>query len=94
MSKYAIAGYCQITERGTRVYPPSDRPTPAERIAALIAALKELGVACGWVPDDDCVWHTDCGEAFVFDTGGPTDNKMKFCPYCGKPMKENKQEAK
>lgn len=46
---------------------------------------------CVWTvePDPDCeFWETDCGETFVFETGGPTENKMKFCCYCGANLKE------
>ena len=28
-------------------------------------------------------WETACGEAFCFTDGGPSDNRMRFCPYCG-----------
>ena len=33
-------------------------------------------------------YETSCGEAFQFTDGSPTENKMKFCPYCGKPLEE------
>ena len=45
--------------------------------------------------DGDCIWTFDdidgkrdtaCGEAFCFIDGNPSDNGMKFCPYCGKPL--------
>ena len=32
------------------------------------------------------VWETSCGEAFYFVDGGPEDNGMKYCPYCGHPL--------
>jgi hypothetical protein len=45
---------------------------------------------CEWKEDDlDCgCWNTACGEAFVLNGDLPSDNKMKFCCYCGKPLKE------
>jgi hypothetical protein len=45
---------------------------------------------CGWSQDDsgsDC-WHTGCGHAFVLNDGGPSENGMKFCCYCGRPLHE------
>lgn len=39
--------------------------------------------ACEWKPDDDGTFWTGCDQAFVFNEGGPKDNDMKFCPYCG-----------
>jgi hypothetical protein len=38
---------------------------------------------CQWEEDDDGFWMTSCGNTFVFEAGTPSDNKMKFCPYCG-----------
>ena len=41
---------------------------------------------CAWTDDADPdfnVWQTDCGEAFTFLEAGPTENKMRFCCYCG-----------
>lgn len=40
--------------------------------------------------DVDCsIWHPDCGDRlFCFNDGGPVDNEMKFCCYCGKPLIE------
>ena len=41
---------------------------------------------CHWTQDADpdfAVWQTDCGEAFTLMEGGPTENTMRFCCYCG-----------
>lgn len=38
---------------------------------------------CFWKPDEDGVFHTDCGKSFFFDTAGPRENGFQFCPYCG-----------
>ena len=43
---------------------------------------------CVWALDDDTdSWDTTCGEKFVFIEGGPNDNKVKFCCYCGRTVK-------
>ena len=48
-------------------------------------------MTCTWTLDD-CgdgeVWETACGQAFQFFDGSASDNKMKFCCYCGKPLEE------
>ena len=45
---------------------------------------------CNWhQDDDDGTWATDCGGVFVIIEGAPSDNEMKFCAYCGKPIKEH-----
>ena len=42
---------------------------------------------CMWREDEDGTWDTNCGEVFVFITdGGPSENKMRFCCYCGGPV--------
>lgn len=38
--------------------------------------------ACG--DDDRTLYDTDCGNIFEFMNDGPIENRMKFCPYCGK----------
>lgn len=42
---------------------------------------------CTW-RDTGPYWATGCGNAFWFEEGGPEENDMRFCPYCGKPLKE------
>ena len=43
------------------------------------AAVKE----CEWTFDDNGFWRASCGGNFVFENGGPKENKFKHCPYCG-----------
>jgi len=40
---------------------------------------------CEW-HETDYAWETGCGEAFVFIEGGPAENKMRYCPYCGRAI--------
>lgn len=61
----------------------------ADEIAALRKALTEATAnndVCVWQGDDN--WNTGCGHHFIIIDGGPTDNSMKFCCYCGKAIKE------
>lgn len=49
-------------------------------------ALERAAKVCEWKQDTDYeteIWHTSCGEAFVFNEGGPDENFLKFCCYCG-----------
>lgn len=41
--------------------------------------------SCSWKNEGE-YWETDCGNAFTFTAGDPTENRMKFCPYCGKAL--------
>jgi hypothetical protein len=62
-----------------------------EEIRVLRGKLREEG-ECTWKDDDDGVWETSCGGAFVFTTDGPTENNMRFCPYCGKRLETAEEE--
>ena len=33
--------------------------------------------------DDSGTYFADCGSNFSLNEGTPTDNRMKFCCYCG-----------
>jgi hypothetical protein len=33
-------------------------------------------------------YMTDCGNHFNFNDDSATENGVKFCMYCGKPMQE------
>ena len=47
---------------------------------------------CTWTYDEDLdTWDTECGESFVVTNGTPAENSMRFCCYCGKPIKEHKE---
>ncbi len=40
---------------------------------------------CIWKADslDGQVFETGCGETFYLTDGTPSENKMKYCPFCG-----------
>ena len=43
---------------------------------------------CLWIPDDDGVYETACGHAFVVTEGAAEENGMRFCPYCGGALQD------
>ena len=47
---------------------------------------------CNW-EHDECAeyntWHTGCDGMFQITEGMPSENDMKYCPYCGKKIIEN-----
>lgn len=53
-----------------------------------IDVLLKVAGECTWKEDDEGNWDTTCGEAFQFNDGTPSENSMKYCCYCGKPLKE------
>jgi hypothetical protein len=70
---------------------PSQWTTRDEKtITALRAALEQ---PCHWYQDgdeDSDKWAASCGRHryFQLNDGTPTDNHMKYCCYCGKPLVE------
>ena len=40
--------------------------------------------ACSWKEDEDGIYTTDCGEAYILIDGTPTENHFKYCSYCGR----------
>ena len=59
-----------------------------QEIPQAIAELQELTQekSCVWTDENDGYfdgYKTACGQIQYFDNGGISDNKYKFCPYCG-----------
>lgn len=48
----------------------------------LFASAKILSRICKWKQDSDGNWETQCGELFVFETGGPKENQFVWCCNC------------
>ena len=47
---------------------------------------------CEWKPDYDYEYYeTSCGNCFCVE-GTPEENRMKFCPYCGRQLREVKAD--
>jgi len=47
--------------------------------------------SCVWTYDEDVdKWDAACGElnSYMILVGNPTDNGMKFCPFCGTRIEE------
>ena len=50
---------------------------------------------CEWSLEDQHygeMWNSSCGEGWWFENGTPTQNKMKFCPFCGRELTEKEQK--
>lgn len=66
--------------------------SPADR-AARSSTAAPIEATCNWRSDDDGVWHTGCGQAWVFNDGGtPKDHKAHYCYHCGSKVVENRAE--
>jgi hypothetical protein len=60
-------------------------------ISALDASLEQPN-ECRWLQDgdeDSNIYMASCNRRyFELEDGAPTDNHMKYCCYCGKPLVE------
>jgi len=42
---------------------------------------------CKWIQDEhDGSWNGSCGIKWNFMSNGPTENKVNYCPRCGKKV--------
>ena len=53
---------------------------------------KELIKKCKWIlaNSDYCYYTTSCDKAMALNVIGIKNNEFKFCPFCGKEIKEDK----
>jgi hypothetical protein len=49
---------------------------------------------CVWHQDGDGsdMWGSECGRYFRLDDGTPSDNGMRWCCHCGKPLETSVHE--
>lgn len=58
--------------------------------ASRLSSIKpgEVVETCEWAADDDGdedrEYETQYGQRFMLNYGGPADNSMNYCHYCGK----------
>lgn len=45
------------------------------------------GAVCTWTYDEHSdAWDGSCGAKWCFNTDGPRENNVRFCPECGRPV--------
>jgi hypothetical protein len=57
----------------------------AQELRAEVARRPRVGY-CVWSLTetiDDAEWSSTCGHEWQFLAGGPIENEVKFCPFCG-----------
>ncbi|MGE5523420.1 MAG: hypothetical protein ACM3SS_06885 [Rhodospirillaceae bacterium] len=65
------------------------RAALAERTAQAGGEDARDVATCLWTKNEDGYFDTSCGQAFVFTDGGPSENRMEFCCYCGGRLTED-----
>lgn len=43
---------------------------------------------CIWKEDKEGGWFTKCGHHFLKSEGTPKENGFKFCPCCGRMLRQ------
>ena len=47
----------------------------------------KMSDVCTWTEDWRGTWNTGCKQAFeMSNPEGPSENQMRFCCFCGKPL--------
>ena len=95
----ALGELCDIVEGVVQDIPAvsslmdsfTTQPARAALSRARSQAAPAVGVpdSCIWTPDADYetdIHYSACGEAWSFIEGGPTENNVRFCQGCGKPV--------
>ena len=41
---------------------------------------------CEWWEDEEGLWHTECGEGYIFIDDDLEESGYRFCPYCGREI--------
>ena len=64
---------------------------PTSLKGGIMSIQKGKKETCCWTEEcdySDYYWSTECGEDFTCLEGTPRENKMKYCPFCGKRIWE------
>lgn len=62
--------------------------TERSEIAQRSTDESHVRTGCEWEADEENNWTTTCGKTFCLIEGGPIENDMKFCCYCGLALDE------
>jgi hypothetical protein len=56
-----------------------------QQLEARVKELESIAPPCRWRQDDagSEVWKTACGKGCCFEDGGPVENHVNWCHYCG-----------
>lgn len=50
--------------------------------------LRQVNQKCEWIYSGDGTYGTNCGDIFSTEDGFKKANNFKFCPYCGREIRE------
>jgi len=98
----AVMGAAATLIREAWLDPEEITEPRSERLKTQGVALRRLldkgsRPVCKWNrmgDDDDLGWDTGCGDAYsIIDGKTPTENGMKFCPFCGGRLVELELET-
>ena len=92
--RIAIDHACKVGDSGWAVYHGFRKA----RVALDVAEPLLVPEVCIWVYQPEKYgshdyWETSCGNASQITNGTPTENEMKFCSYCGRQLKEKKEQT-
>lgn len=77
-------GYLLRLKRGEKV-------NPSPKLLRKLGMKRKVSYVrvCDWDYDEDMdAYETTCGGVFQVNNGTPSDNRMAYCPYCGREIQE------
>ena len=84
-----MTGHCDECNKANGIVSvEDDLRAEIERLKAELAGETLPRESCHWTEDSDGNWWTECGKGFVFGVGGPKENSMRYCCYCGRKLQE------
>lgn len=55
--------------------------------------MEKTVLVCVWTySEGEDAWDSACGEKWIFIEGNLTENRVRFCHWCGKPVTEQREK--
>jgi hypothetical protein len=76
--------YAKATRKPWEMHNPNGISLPDTALMAReLLSLRKMQEPCKWEQDEDGNYHTGCGCRFWFEEDTATENKIKYCGFCG-----------
>ncbi len=60
---------------------------------SILDTNQEDNEKCFWEYDGDGRWWSACGQDFIFNSGGPSDNGFNYCHSCGNELEADESNT-
>ena len=75
----------QLDSEQHEVLADASKKSGMSELSLILGAVVQYVGTCAWGYDEeDDAWISSCGEMWTFQDGGPEENRMRHCHWCGK----------